>query len=101
MELTMNDWEAIYKPVSNHLDDNASFQDEHGVGIMFETYGVELEWVKTQPNENVWTYMDGDEGTWLTAGYHVVNRIGYLVTEVPWETQDTVVSVSSDSDGEN
>lgn len=101
MELTMNDWEAIYKPISNHLDDNASFQDEHGVGIMFETYGAELDHIQSLDEHNVWTYVDSELGTEILSGYYLVNRIGYFVTEVPWENQDTVVIVSSDSDEEN
>jgi hypothetical protein len=97
-ELTMNDWEATYKPISNHLDDNASFQDENGVGIMFETYGDELEFVQSVDEHRVWTYVDSDLGTDILAGYYFVNRIGYFVTEVPWEDQDTVVNVSIDGD---
>lgn len=95
-EFTMNDWEATYKPVSNHLDDNASFQDENGVGIMFETYGEELEFIQSVDEHKVWTYVDSELGTEVLAGYYVVNRIGYFVTEVPWEDQNTVVSVSTD-----
>ena len=83
MEYTIDEWEKHFKPVVNHLDSNASWQDENGNGIMFETYGDELEFVRSQPNENIWTYMDGDgAGTIICAGYHFVNRIGYFVTKV-------------------
>jgi hypothetical protein len=33
----------------------------------------------------VWTYVDGDDGTYVTNGYHLVNRIGYFITEVPYD----------------
>ena len=92
--MNVKEWETKYKPTINKFDSNASWQDDNGNGIMFETYDIELEWVRTQPNENVWTYMHGDEGYWLTAGYHVVNRIGYFVTEVPWDNQDIVIEVN-------
>jgi hypothetical protein len=78
-------WCDEYKPQTNHLDENASFDDEQG-GIMFETYGSELEYVlsvaKTKPL-NVWTYMDGEHQPIVCEGYHLVNRIGYFITEKP------------------
>lgn len=43
--------------------------------------------VKDLDNHYVWTVMEGDDGTWVTdAGFHVVNKIGYLVTQNPWVT---------------
>ena len=60
--ISFEDWEYRYKPVKNHLDDNASFQDEHGNGIMFETFGDELEYVQATDNHYIWTYGDGDDG---------------------------------------
>ena len=85
---TFEDWEYKYKPLLNHLDDNASFQNEKGEGIMFETFGDELQYVLKIANSEpsrVWTYVDGDEGTWITNGYHLVNRIGYFITELPYD----------------
>jgi hypothetical protein len=86
--MTFEEWLDKYKPIPNHLDSNASFQDEDGEGIMFETYGDELEYVlsiaNSEPNR-VWTYVDGDEGTWVTNGYRLVNRIGYFITEIPYD----------------
>ena len=84
MEITMEEWEATYKPISNHLDDNASFQNEDGEGIMFETYGEEVKFVKSQNPNNIWTYVDGDSNSSLIiSGWHFVNRLGYFITEVP------------------
>lgn len=86
--MTFEEWLDRYKPVPNHLDSNASFQDESGSGIMFETFGEELEYVLSVANtepRRVWTYMDGDDGTFVGDGYHLVNRIGYFITELPSE----------------
>jgi hypothetical protein len=53
---------------------------------MFETYGDELEFIKNQKEFHIWTYGDGDDGgTYIWNGYHVVNRIGYFLTEVPFD----------------
>ena len=85
IELTEEQWFDTYKPIPNHLDENASFNDgEHG--YMFETYGDELEFVKAQDSNRIWTYCDGDDGgTYITEGYHVVNRIGYFITSVLYD----------------
>ena len=83
--LTEDEWFNTYKPIPNHLDENASFNDGEN-GYMFETYGEELEFVKAQDNNRIWTYSDGDDGgTYISDGYHVVNRIGYFVTTVPYD----------------
>ena len=86
--ITFEEWLEKYQPVDNHLDNNASFQDENGNGIMFETFGEELQYVlsiaNSEPNQ-VWTYVDGDDGTYVTNGYHLVNRIGYFITAVPYD----------------
>ena len=86
--MAFDEWLDKYKPIENHLVDNPSFQDENGNGLMFETYGIELGYVlgvaSRAPN-TVWTYVDGDDGTYVTNGYHLVNRIGYFITSVPYD----------------
>lgn len=104
VSMTFEEWMDKYKPIHNHLDSNASFQiqeedDDSGKGIMFETYGMELEYVLSIANsepQRVWTYMDGDTGTFVGDGYHLVNRIGYFITEVPCE-MDTFIEAQVDT----
>lgn len=96
--MEVNEWIEQYRPVNNHLDEDASWQGEDGVGVMFETYGEELDYVlsvaKSDP-KCVWTYVDGDDGSTLVInGYHLVNRIGYFVTEVPADDESVFVQVS-------
>ena len=95
--MDIDQWEETYKPIPNHLVPNSSWQDEDGVGIMFETYGDELSFIKTQDPTYVWTYLDGVDGTYVVSGYHIVNRIGYFVTQVPW-TEDLEILVQKDED---
>jgi hypothetical protein len=91
IEMTMDEWEATYKPIYNHIDKNASFQDESGNGIMFETYGDEVEFVKSQSPANIWMYGSGDDGgTYIWNGWGFVNRLGYFITEVPCPTGLTI-----------
>lgn len=85
IQLTEEEWFDTFKPILNHLDENASFNDGEN-GYMFETYGDEVEFVKAQEPNRIWTYCDGDDGgTYISDGYHVVNRIGYFVTTVPYD----------------
>jgi hypothetical protein len=73
-----------FKPITNHIDDNASLD-----GTMFETYGAEMEFVNTIPVTRVWTLCDDGEQC-LVSGKYLVNRIGYIVTEKEY-TSDTEV----------
>ena len=58
-------------------------------GCMYETYGAEYEHVygvyKENPNR-IWTIIDNNDGEpmWICAGLHIVNRIGYLITDNGW-----------------
>jgi len=54
-----------------------------------ETFGEDLELVKSLPVESVWTVVDGDDlDQWILTGIHSVNRICYLITEVPHDWKD-------------
>jgi len=80
------DWEAYFKPFVNHLENNAGWEGEDGRGIMFETYGDELEFVLGCNPACVWTYRDDEDGTpVLVSGMHAFEMgvIGYFVTQVP------------------
>ena len=95
IEMDFDEWCETYKPIVNHIDEHASFDNGEG-GIMFETYGDEVEFVKQQDDACIWTYGDGDDGGgYIWNGWHFVNRLGYFVTEVPCpEFTDIQVLVS-------
>ena len=97
IEMDFDEWVATYKPIVNHIDSNASFQDESGSGLMFETYGEEYEFVKSSSPENIWMYGDGDDGgSYIWNGWGFVNRLGYFITEVPCPPDtDIQIKVSS------
>lgn len=79
--MTDMEWFDTYEPVGNHLAKNPS-------GELFETYGIELGYVlgvADTDERKVWTLVDGDEGTYIISGYHLVNRIGYYITKKPFE----------------
>jgi len=45
----------------------------------------EYEEVKDLPVNQVWTVVEGDdEKLYASAGFHIVNKLYYVVTEEPW-----------------
>lgn len=93
-----------YKPEYNHvlLGKLYTKEDTGGVlpedmcsfgGCMYETYGEELAYVsvvnRLNPNR-VWTIVENNDGNPMVicAGMLLVNRMGYLITEVGWTNKD-------------
>ena len=93
-EQAMGEWEKKYKPRENHISGDIGWN-----GILFEAYGDDLEYVMAQPTNKVWTWVDGDYGTDIINGYHLVNRIGYFVTLLPWR-EDVTIEVDTYEEGE-
>ena len=81
VEITEDEFVSRFRPIANHLNRHASCFWNDGDGSMFETYGDELEYVRSQPFENVWTYIEADGGSFLVSGYRLINRLGYFITE--------------------
>jgi len=74
--LSEDEFFARYRPLPNpgSTPENPDYQHEY-------------EDVKGLDANTVWTVVEGDdEGGYALAGFHVVNKLFYLVTEVPWVT---------------
>jgi hypothetical protein len=82
-----NEWEKKFKPIHNHILNDPDQQ-------MFETYGEEVDFVLKQDPKKIWTWIQGDMSDLLVAGYHYVNRLGYYISEIPWENEDDYVLLS-------
>lgn len=86
IEMTFEQAHEKFHFITNHIDTNASFD-----GLMFETYGEEVEFVKAQPENHVWMYGDGDDGgSYVWSGWGFVNRIGYFISELPFPENTTI-----------
>lgn len=84
IQLTEDQFDARYKLRTNHLNPHASWAFGDGTGCLFETYGEELDFVRSQDPQTIWTFVDGDDGDqYVMSGYHLVNRIGYLLSIEP------------------
>jgi hypothetical protein len=99
-EMDYDEWVAKYKPIMNNMREKEQTE-------MFETYGEEKAYVhgvkRFNPN-HVWTLIEGDEGLWITSGYHFVNRVNYFITEIPFEGEgylDVLYDRYSDYDNED
>ena len=87
-----------FRPVPNHLNDNASFDFGDG-GCLFETYGAELDYIRLQPRDHIWTVLDVDGELMIANGLRYVNRIGYILTERYWPEYALFEVDLSDGDG--
>lgn len=91
--MSVEEFAAKYKPipVPEGLDGaNLWMEDinDKVVDYSFETYGETVEYVCLIANSkprNVFTIIDDGVSQDLVEGYHYVNRMGYVITEVPLE----------------
>lgn len=81
IKLTEDAFDAQFKPVENI---------EQGQGIFqFDAYDSKdkgfFQFMAEHYPTHVWTRIDGDDGQiYNINGWHIVNRIDYVVTEAPW-----------------
>jgi hypothetical protein len=81
--MTIDEFDDKFRPVKNPHDRDAGWD-----GCLFGVTGVEHNFVRSRPANTVWTLTSHGP---LVSGYHVVDRVGYVVTEVPWEEDTEVV----------
>lgn len=86
-------WADKFKPKPNHL---SKYPNE----MMYETYGEEVEYVQNHDPNFVWTLVTGDMSDLIVAGYAYVNRLGYYITEIPWEDDMDCVLISVEKECE-
>lgn len=81
-KLTIKQWRELYQTIVNTND-----------SIDFETYGEDLDFIRSQNNNHVWTeVLCDDEETYIVPGYHLVNRLMYFVTKKPWSDENIEVN---------
>lgn len=91
IRLTEEQFDEQFELIQNHIVGNAPFD-----GCMFETFGDEIEFVVEMAKVNrVITIIESDceddindsgeisACMYYASGYHMVNRIGYLITTEP------------------
>lgn len=78
---TIDDFDNKYTP---YVDIKSQVMCPESQQGMFETFGKDLEQVLKIANgdkpSRVWTAVDCDGGFYLINGYHLVNRVYYMIT---------------------
>lgn len=81
IQLNLEEWEQQFRPIPNTFSDDPAWS-----GMMFETYGEEHDFVcQRKLGRQVWTLVEGDNGTYIVNGYSFVNRIGYFICKVAYD----------------
>lgn len=105
-----DDFFTEYKPLINHIvrtetADNIADEEICSYnGCLYETYGKEVAHIINLANHpktrnKVWTIVDAEDDTQvILAGFHLVNRFGYFVTEKPWITGSEEVRIDNSID---
>jgi hypothetical protein len=91
-EMTFDQWVETYKPVKNHFVEDSCFD-----GTMFETFSIDAEFVAENIDRKVvWTWIDNNDGEpdYLISGCWRINRLGYFITEVPYNGERGNIAVN-------
>jgi len=84
--LTDDDFFEKYSAIDNPFTEDGPYDNR-----MFETYGEEYEAVKVafeKDPRTIWTIITQGEWEGICAGWHFVNRTGYIITNEQWEKED-------------
>jgi hypothetical protein len=75
---SFDDWEEKYTARNNPF----AQEGEQGLGeIMFDTDGDQYQTVRGYDTGKIWTVRSTEYGLMLTAGFGVVDRLGYILSE--------------------
>lgn len=96
--ISERDFYGNYKPIINHIvrantDQNIKDEDiTPWCGCAYETYGAEVAHIvalarNPKTAKRIWTLIDGDDDQQhVVAGFRLVNRQGYFITQKSWKT---------------
>lgn len=81
IKLTEDEFEAQFKPIENLEQGQDIYQ--------FDAYSSKdsgfLQFMAVNHPNHIWTRIDGEDGCiYNINGWHIVNRIDYVITKVPW-----------------
>lgn len=71
-------FEAYFEPYRHPAAETDIWND-----LGLTAYGKDWATLKTVSSDYFWTVVDCDGDQWITPGFHVVNRVCYLITKKP------------------
>lgn len=71
-------FETYFEPY-RHPNTTANVWNDVGLSA----YGKDWETLKEVSPDYVWTVIESEGDRWITPGFHVVNRVCYLITKKP------------------
>nr|BAR35665.1 hypothetical protein [uncultured Mediterranean phage uvMED] len=85
--LSFEEWEKKYKPI-----------EKSEGNIFFDTHcKKDLKFIKEFQKKNsilnCWTLVDGDDEVYIDSGWRWINRMEYVITEIPRDSKDILVQV--------
>lgn len=104
MKVSEEEFYDKYVPKTNHIlladkDDNIDETDIAPFGgKLYETFGPEYDYIRSmsmndETKKHIWTIVENDDETFSAiAGFHIVNRYGFMITERPWKTGEEEVN---------
>lgn len=81
IKLTEDEFDTEFKPVEN-LDQG---QGNYHFDVYDSQDSYFLQFMSTNHLNHIWTRVDNENGPIFINGWHIVNRIDYMVTENPWK----------------
>jgi hypothetical protein len=100
IENNFEKFEELYKPEYNQIVLNQTNPNNYNIedlvpfgGIMYETFGEELEYVRSQPKDKIWTIIDDEDELYIISGFHIINRIGYVITKNSFKSKNETYSI--------
>jgi hypothetical protein len=85
-EIDLDAWVTQYRPIEDDLHQPR----------LYETYGSDLAEVRKAEPTKVWTLVEYEGTDMICSGFHLVNRLGYYITEEPFrDHQDLAVIFST------
>ena len=89
MNITWEQFLKDYKPAKL----NPKSHNDGMIAYMYETYGWQKKFVMQQEPANVFTLIEDENGWYgIVSGIHKINRLGYLITEIPCP-EDVVIQI--------
>jgi hypothetical protein len=82
-KITYEVWVDQYKPLNNPDTIEGSYENKF----------FQIKEHLFKDDKYIWTLVSGEnENMWIIPGFHYVNREGYFLTEIPWESEDIEVN---------